>query len=190
MDLIFATNNQHKLEEVQQLVGAKFHLKSLVDVGCVDDIPETGNTFKENAHQKSRYIFEHYNQNCFADDSGLEVEALNNEPGVYSARYSGTRNTTQNLNLVLDKLGNNKNRKARFVTVISLIIAGEEYFFEGTIEGHITAAPSGSDGFGYDPIFIPNGYDVTFAEMDIQNKNQISHRARAVQQLIHFLSEL
>ena len=189
MELVFATNNQHKLEEVQQLIGSKFDLKSLADIHCTDDIPETGTTFKENASQKSKYIFDRFALNCFADDSGLEVDALNNEPGVYSARYSGTRDSQQNLQLVLDKLGKHANRKARFVTVISLIVNGQEYFFEGIIEGKLTTNPSGNKGFGYDPIFIPNGYDVTFSDLDLAEKNQISHRAKAMQKLIEFLNQ-
>ena len=190
MELIFATNNQHKLEEVQQLIGSKFHLKSLADIHCWDDIPETGTTFEENAGQKSRYIFDRFALNCFADDSGLEVDALNNEPGIYSARYSGTRDSEQNLHLVLEKLGNSTNRKARFVTVISLLMDGKEYLFEGTINGQIAHRPSGKKGFGYDPIFIPDGYAITFADLDSSEKNRISHRARAMQKLIEFLNTI
>lgn len=190
MELIFATNNQHKLEEVQQLIGSKFHLKSLADIHCWDDIPETGTTFEENAGQKSRYIFDRFALNCFADDSGLEVDALNNEPGIYSARYSGTRDSEQNLHLVLEKLGNSTNRKARFVTVISLLMDGKEYLFEGTIKGQIAHKPSGKKGFGYDPIFIPDGYAITFADLDSSEKNRISHRARAMQKLIEFLNTI
>lgn len=190
MELIFATNNQHKLEEVQQLIGSKFHLKSLADIHCWDDIPETGTTFEENAGQKSKYIFDRFALNCFADDSGLEVDALNNEPGIYSARYSGTRDSEQNMYLVLEKLGNSTNRKARFVTVISLLIDGKEYLFEGTINGQIAHRPSGKKGFGYDPIFIPDGYAITFADLDSSEKNRISHRARAMQKLIEFLNTI
>lgn len=190
MELIFATNNQHKLEEVQQLIGSKFHLKSLADIHCWDDIPETGTTFEENAGQKSKYIFDRFALNCFADDSGLEVDALNNEPGIYSARYSGTRDSEQNLHLVLEKLGNSTNRKARFVTVISLLMDGKEYLFEGTINGQIAHRPSGKKGFGYDPIFIPDGYAITFADLDSSEKNRISHRARAMQKLIEFLNTI
>lgn len=190
MELVFATNNQHKLEEVQQLIGYKFLLKSLADINCSDDIPETGTTFKENAGQKSRYIFDRFALNCFADDSGLEVKALNNEPSIYSARYSGTRDSEQNLHLVLEKLGDNSNRKARFVTVISLLMDAKEHLFEGTINGQIANKPSGKKGFGYDPIFIPDGYDVTFADLDSIEKNRISHRARAMQKLIEFLNTI
>ena len=190
MELIFATNNQHKLEEVQQLIGSKFHLKSLADIHCWDDIPETGTTFEENAGQKSKYIFDRFALNCFADDSGLEVDALNNEPGIYSARYSGTRDSEQNLHLVLEKLGNSTNRKARFVTVISLLMDGKEYLFEGTINGQIAHKTSGKKGFGYDPIFIPDGYAITFADLDSSEKNRISHRAKAMQKLIEFLNTI
>ena len=190
MELVFATNNQHKLEEVQQLIGSKFHLKSLADINCWDDIPETGTTFEENAGQKSKYIFDRFALNCFADDSGLEVETLNNEPGIYSARYSGTGDSEQNLHLVLEKLGNSTNRKARFITVISLLMDGKEYLFEGTINGQIAHRPSGKKGFGYDPIFIPDGYAITFADLDSSEKNRISHRARAMQKLIEFLNTI
>ncbi len=188
MELVFATNNLHKLEEAQQIIGSQFYLKSLSDIGCIDDIPETGTTFKENASQKSQYIFERYRLSCFADDSGLQVDALHGEPGVYSARYSGTRDSEQNLSLVLEKLGNNNHRSARFITVISLILNGKEYFFEGIVEGHIAHQPLGKQGFGYDPIFIPKGYDTTFAELDVLEKNRMSHRAKAMQRLIEFLN--
>lgn len=186
--LVFATNNQHKLDEVQQMVAEHFELKSLKDIGCYADIPETGVTFRENASQKSRYIFEHFNMNCFADDSGLEVDALNGEPGVYSAHYSGSRDSAVNLNLVLENLGDNTNRSARFRCVISLILDGEEHFFEGIVEGSITAQPSGETGFGYDPIFQPEGYSKTFAEMTAEEKNMISHRGRAIAKLVEFLT--
>ncbi|HEY0900015.1 MAG TPA: non-canonical purine NTP diphosphatase [Sphingobacteriaceae bacterium] len=187
--LIFATNNLHKLEEVQHLVGDSFTLKSLDDIGCTEDIAETGVTFQENASIKSQYIFSHYGLDCFGDDSGLEIDALNGEPGVYSARYSGTRDMDQNLQLALQKLGNTANRRARFKTVISLILQGQEHFFEGTVEGVITDGPKGNGGFGYDPIFRPDGYDITFAEMPLEEKNKISHRARAMQQLVEFLKK-
>lgn len=187
MQLIFATNNQHKLDEVQALTGEDIELKSLNDIGCLDDIPETGETFQANASQKSHYIFDRYQLNCFADDSGLEVDALNGEPAVYSARYGGTRDAEANLQLVLDKLGDKGNRKARFRTVISLIIDGNEYFFEGVAEGEITRERAGAKGFGYDPIFKPAGFDITFAEMSSEEKNAISHRAKAMAKLISFL---
>jgi len=187
--LIFATNNRHKLEEVQHLVGDSFTLKSLDDIGCTEDIAETGVTFQENASIKSQYIFSQYGVDCFGDDSGLEIDALNGEPGVYSARYSGTRDMSQNIQLVLQKLGNTTNRRARFKTVISLILNGEEHFFDGTVEGIITDGLKGNGGFGYDPIFRPDGYDITFAEMPLEEKNKISHRARAIQQLVEFLKK-
>jgi XTP/dITP diphosphohydrolase len=188
MQLEFATNNPHKLEEVQALTGKQIELISLNDIGCLDDIPETGITFEENAVQKSRYIFERFKLNCFGDDSGLEVESLNNEPGVYSARYSGNRDAEVNLQLVLDKLGHTTNRKARFRTVISLILNGQEHLFEGTVDGEITKERSGIKGFGYDPIFKPNGYEQTFAEMTAVKKNTISHRAKALEKMMLFLS--
>ncbi|MFD2162043.1 RdgB/HAM1 family non-canonical purine NTP pyrophosphatase [Paradesertivirga mongoliensis] len=188
--LVFATNNQHKLEEVQAIVGNNFALRSLKDIGCEADIPETGTTFEENASQKSRYIFDHFGLDCFSDDSGLEIDALNGEPGVYSAHYSGTRDTEANLQLVLDKLGSNPNRGARFRCVISLILNGKEHFFEGSVEGTITTGRSGKSGFGYDPVFQPLGYKETFSEMSAQEKNQISHRGRAMEKLVEFLNQI
>lgn len=187
--LVFATNNAHKLEEVQAMVGNHFILKSLNDIGCTEDIEETALTFNGNASIKSNYVFEKYGLNCFGDDSGLVVDALNGEPGVYSARYSGTRDTQVNLQLVLDKMQGMANRKARFVTFISLMLDGQEYFFEGRVEGQITAESSGKAGFGYDPIFMPDGYNCTFAELDMAEKNRISHRGKAMQQLVDFLKQ-
>lgn len=188
MELVFATNNAHKLEEVQQMVGDKFVLKSLADIGCDDDIPETGVTFQENAQQKTDYLFQKYQVDCFGDDSGLEIDALNGEPGVYSARYSGSRDMEKNIDLVLEKLQGEENRSARFKTVISLFLDGEQHFFEGTVEGRIIASRTGTEGFGYDPIFIPEGYDQTFAEMSLEEKNKISHRSQAVAKLVGFLN--
>lgn len=187
MELVFASNNEHKVNEVRAIAGSAIILKSLNDIACFDDIPETGSTFEENAGQKSRYIFDRYHCDCFADDSGLEIDALNGEPGVYSARYSGNRDFEQNMQLVLDRLEGHKNRTARFRTVISLILNGNEHLFEGSIEGKITLQRSGSKGFGYDPIFQPDGYEISFAEMDPAEKNRISHRAIAVEKLISFL---
>ena len=187
MELIFASNNSHKVEEIQAIIGSGFELKSLNDICCFDEIPETGDTFAANAGQKSRYIFDRYRLNCFGDDSGLEIDALNGEPGVYSARYSGSRDFEKNIQLVLDKLGGRPERRARFRTVISLILKGKEYLFEGSVEGIITRERSGNQGFGYDPIFQPDGYNITFAEMDIVEKNRISHRAKAMQSLLSFL---
>ncbi|WP_439695582.1 non-canonical purine NTP diphosphatase [Mucilaginibacter sp. AW1-7] len=188
-ELVFATNNRHKLEEVEAKLQGKIKLLTLNDIGCYDDIEEIGTTFKVNASIKSQYIYNKYKLNCFGDDSGLEIDALNGEPGVYSARYAGEHgNHAANIKQVLDKLKDETNRKARFRTVISLMWADEEYFFEGTVEGTIRTAPSGTDGFGYDPIFEPEGYAITFAEMTMDEKNQISHRAKAMEKLIGFLS--
>lgn len=186
-DIVFATNNAHKLDEVRAILNKKFIIRSLLDIGCTSDIPETGATFHDNASQKSRFIRENYGMDCFADDSGLMVASLNNEPGVYSARYSGSRDMKANMSLLLANLKDQQNRRACFITVISLILEGEEYFFEGRIEGHIGHEPSGEGGFGYDPLFIPEGYDKTFAELDASEKNRISHRAVAVQKLLTFL---
>ena len=187
MELVFASANEHKVNEIRAIAGEAILLKSLNDIACFDDIPETGSTFEENAGQKSRYIFDRYHCDCFADDSGLEIDALNGEPGVYSARYSGSRDFEQNMQLVLDRLEGQKNRTARFRTVISLILNGKEHLFEGSIEGKITLQRSGTKGFGYDPIFQPDDYEISFAEMDAAEKNRISHRAIAVAKLISFL---
>jgi XTP/dITP diphosphohydrolase len=187
MELVFASANEHKVNEIRAIAGEAILLKSLNDIACFDDIPETGSTFEENAGQKSRYIFDRYHCDCFADDSGLEIDALNGEPGVYSARYSGSRDFEQNMQLVLDRLEGQKNRTARFRTVISLILNGKEHLFEGSIEGKITLQRSGTKGFGYDPIFQPDDYEISFAEMDPSEKNRISHRAIAVAKLISFL---
>jgi len=191
MKLVFATQNQNKVKELKQLMPKSIELLSLKDIGCNDDIPETAPDLKGNASQKSHYIFEMFNTNCFADDTGLEIEALNNEPGVYSARYAGPqKNSEDNMNLVLEKLKNKSNRKARFKTVISLIINGNEHIFEGVCNGEIIANKSGNKGFGYDPIFKPDGYDITFADMPLSEKNKISHRGKAVKLLIDFLKSL
>lgn len=187
--LVFATNNQHKTQEVRNLLLNEYSILNLNDIGCTTDIPETGSTFAENATLKSRYVAEHYHMDCFADDSGLEIDALNQEPGIFSARYSGVRDDAENLMLVLKKMEGQTNRKARFRTVISLIRGGENFLFEGVINGLIRAEPTGKQGFGYDPIFEPEGYDQTFAEMSMEQKNQISHRALAMKKLIAFLKE-
>jgi|SRR5690606_20629972 non-canonical purine NTP pyrophosphatase, rdgB/HAM1 family len=187
IELVFATNNTHKVEEVQAVIGDAFRILTLIDIGCADEIPETGDTFESNASQKSAYIYSKYRYNCFADDSGLEVEALDNEPGVYSARYSGTRDMEKNIDLLLSRLGNHPNRKARFRTVISLRMGNQEYFFEGMVEGVIGFGRKGTGGFGYDPLFTPIGYDKTFAEMTPAEKNAISHRSIAVNKLADFL---
>jgi XTP/dITP diphosphohydrolase len=187
MELVFASSNEHKVNEIRAIVDEAIHLKSLNDIACFDDIPETGSTFEENAGQKSRYIYQKYRCDCFADDSGLEIDTLNAEPGVNSAHYSGTRDFQQNMQLVLNRMEGQKNRTARFRTVISLLLNGSEYLFEGIIEGKIMQEQSGSMGFGYDPIFKPDGYEISFAEMDPSEKNRISHRAIAVKKLISFL---
>jgi XTP/dITP diphosphohydrolase len=187
--LVFATNNSHKIEEVAAKIGSQFKLLSLDDINCHDDIAETGDTFAQNASIKSHHIFNKYGLNCFGDDSGLEIDALNNEPGVYSARYAGTHGDHEaNMDKVLQKLGDTPNRKARFRTVISLMWNGQEHLFDGVVEGTIRTQRSGSKGFGYDPIFQPDGYTITFAEMTMDEKNSISHRARAVEQMIAFYS--
>ena len=190
MKIVFATNNKHKLEEIKDILGKDFEIVSLAEIGCHEDIPETGLTLEENARQKSTYIVEHYNHDCFADDTGLEVDALNGEPGVHSARYAeGTDHDREaNMRKLLSKMANVKDRTARFRTVISLIINGVEHQFEGRVEGRIATEKHGKEGFGYDPIFIPEGYDKSFAELGEEVKNQISHRARAVKKLAEYLS--
>jgi len=191
LKLVFATNNRHKLEEVSQKIGDHFELLTLNDIGCTEDIKETGSTFEENAAIKSKYIYNKYHLNCFGDDSGLIVDALNGEPGVYSARYAGEHgNHAANIKKVLTKLEGVENRKARFITVISLMWEGKEHVFEGVVEGTIRHETTGVGGFGYDPIFQPDGYGVTFAEMSMEEKNKISHRARATEKLIAFLKNI
>ncbi|MCX2573194.1 RdgB/HAM1 family non-canonical purine NTP pyrophosphatase [Pedobacter sandarakinus] len=185
--LVFATNNQHKTEEIRLALIGQYEVLNLKDIGCTEDIAETADSFAGNATLKSTHVVENYGLDCFADDSGLEVAALNNEPGIYSARYAGGRDDLENLNLVLKKLEGEVNRKARFKTIISLIRNGENHLFEGVINGVIRTEPSGEKGFGYDPIFQPDGYNITFAEMDMKEKNLISHRAIAVQKMIAFL---
>lgn len=202
MKIVFATNNQHKLDEIKGILGDKFEILSLNDIGCHDEIPEDFDKLELNAIQKSRYVFDKYGIDCFADDTGLEVDALNGEPGVHSARYAeGTDHDSEaNMNKLLRELGENNNRKARFRTVISLLLRDngqgtsdkqhpEQLLFEGIVEGHIAREKSGSEGFGYDPIFVPEGYNQSFAELGADIKNQISHRARAVQKLAAFLKE-
>ncbi len=188
---IFATNNLHKLEEVQQMLNNQFILVSLKDIGCVADIPENEPTIEGNALFKARYIYQKYGKDCFADDSGLEVEILSNAPGVRSARYAGeSKDSQDNMNLLLENLKGKKNRKARFRTVIACVIDGQEFVFEGIINGEIKEQGFGKNGFGYDPIFCPEGYDQTFAELPSEVKNQISHRALAVQKFLLFLKEI
>lgn len=189
MKLVFATNNQHKLQELSQLLGDSIELLSLNDINCEDDIPENQETLEGNAAEKSFYIFNKYGLNCFADDTGLEIDALNGEPGVYSARYAGEeRNPENNIKLVLEKLAEIKNRKARFRTVISLVIDGHETQFEGIVNGQILEEKRGRTGFGYDPIFQPEESHLSFAEMPMKEKNKISHRGRAVQKLVEYLT--
>ena len=187
--LVFATNNEHKTEEVRTLLSGEYEVLNLKDIGCSTDIPETADSFAGNAELKSSFVTENFQLDCFADDSGLEVEALNNEPGIYSARYAGERGDEANLRLVLQKLEGKENRKARFRTVVSLIQNGERFLFEGTVNGTIRKSPTGGNGFGYDPVFQPDGYEQTFAEMTMAQKNEISHRAIAMRKLIHFLKE-
>lgn len=191
MELVFATNNKHKLEELQAILGNEIKLLSLKDIGCTEDIPEEQPTLEGNARQKSFYVFNKYGYNCFADDTGLEIEALNGEPGVYSARYAGDqKDAGDNMNKVLRKLAKINNRKARFRTVISLLLNGMENQFEGIVEGEILYEKRGDSGFGYDPIFRPTGYKETFAEMNLADKNKISHRGRAVEKLVQYFKNL
>ena len=206
MRIVFATNNQHKLEEVRQILGNSIEVLSLNDIGCHTDIPETGTTLEENALLKARYVFDHYHIDCFADDTGLEVDALDGRPGVYSARYAGGEghDSEANMTKLLAELEEKNNRKARFRTVFALIKKSEEgerrkeegevwseecsiHEFEGVVEGEITRQRSGAAGFGYDPIFRPDGYDKTFAELGNDIKNQISHRARATAKLAEYI---
>ena len=187
---VFATNNAHKLEEVTAILGDKIELLSMKDIHCHEDIPETADTLEGNALLKARYIFENYNMDCFADDTGLEVEALNGAPGVYSARYAGdAHNSEANMRKLLQDMEGIENRKAQFRTVFALIINGKEHLFEGIVKGEITKHRCGSSGFGYDPVFIPEGYTQTYAEMGNTLKNKISHRALATNKLCNFLSK-
>lgn len=207
MKIVFATNNQHKLQEIRQILGDRVEVLSLKDIGCDVDIPETGQTLEENALQKARYIYDNYHIDCFADDTGLEVEALNGAPGIYSARYASMENgaashdSEANMARLIRELADQENRTARFRTVIALILKKDvcpcgctsikqEHLFEGIVNGEITRERSGAEGFGYDPIFRPKGYDKTFAELGADIKNQISHRARATQKLAEYLKTL
>lgn len=186
--LIFATQNKHKIEEIQNVVSGFFDIISLNDLQYFDEIPETGLTLKENALQKAQFVHQRFGIDCFADDTGLEIEALGGEPGVFSARYAGEgKSFEDNMNKVLCKLEGEKNRKAKFTTVIALIMKEKHYFFEGYVEGVILNEKKGIAGFGYDPIFLPNGYNSTFAQMSMDVKNRISHRAIATKKLIDFL---
>ncbi len=211
MKIVFATNNEHKLSEIRAILGPSFNVVSLADIGCHEDIPETGKTLEENALMKAEYVYNKYHLSCFADDTGLEVEALNGAPGVYSARYAAivpagepagpSHDSEANMARLLRELANNNNRKARFRTVIALIEKKDVcpcgctsikvvHKFEGIVNGEITREKSGAEGFGYDPIFRPDGYDKTFAELGLDIKNQISHRARATQKLAEYLKTL
>lgn len=191
MKLVFATNNNHKLKELQAILGDHFELLSLKDIGCEEDIPEEQPTLEGNARQKAFYVFEKYGYSCFADDTGLEIESLGGEPGVFSARYAGpAKNSDENMKKVLNKLSKINNRKARFRTVISLVLNGKEKQFEGIVEGEILKEKRGNSGFGYDPIFLPDGFDRSFAEMSLAEKNTISHRGRAVAQLVQYLKTM
>lgn len=186
---VFSTNNAHKLEEVRDILGEKMEVLSLKEIGCHDDIPETADTLEGNALQKARYIYERYHADCFADDTGLEVEALHGAPGVYSARYAGGNghDSEANMRKLLANMEGMENRKARFRTVFALIVNGKEHLFEGIVKGTILKTRRGTSGFGYDPIFVPEGHTETFAEMGNALKNQISHRAVATRKLCHFL---
>ncbi|WP_418698928.1 non-canonical purine NTP diphosphatase [Bacteroides sp.] len=187
---VFATNNAHKLEEVTAILGEKVELLSMKDINCHVDIPETADTLEGNALIKARYIFDNYQLDCFADDTGLEVEALNGAPGVYSARYAGdAHNSEANMKKLLQDMEGIENRKAQFRTVFALIVNGKEHLFEGIVKGEITKTRHGNSGFGYDPIFIPEGYTQTYAEMGNELKNKISHRAVGVNKLCNFLTK-
>lgn len=188
MTLCFATNNIHKVKEIQALVGNAHQLLSLRDVGCEEELAEEQDTIEGNSLQKAQYVYDHYQVACFADDTGLEVEALNGEPGVYSARYAGEqRNAEDNMQLLLKNLKDKSNLNARFRTVITLITPKGTHQFEGILNGTITFDKRGTQGFGYDPVFVPEGYQQTLAELDLIEKNKISHRARAIQKLVLFL---
>ena len=190
MDLVFATNNKNKLKEIKHIILDKINVLSINDLNHSDDLEETGLTLKDNASQKARFIYKKFNKNCFADDSGLEILSLNNEPGVFSARYAGLNcSADDNMNKVLKKLENIKNRSAIFKTVICLILDGKQYFFEGSIEGTITNEKIGHNGFGYDPIFCPNNFNLTFAQMSVKEKSKISHRAIAVSKFVKFINQ-
>lgn len=189
--IVFATNNAHKLSEIRNIMGDQWQILSLDDIGCHDDIPETADTLRGNAEMKARYINEKYGVDCFADDTGLLVEVLDGAPGVYSARYAGPDHDSKaNMDLLLRNMENETDRRAHFSTVIALIIGDEVHFFEGRVDGEIRLNPAGTDGFGYDPVFEPEGRGVTFAQMTADEKNAISHRGRATTRLIEFLRQI
>ena len=189
MKIVFATNNTHKLEEIRRMLRGSHQIVSLAEIGCHEDIPEEQDTLEGNALQKARYIKQHYGYDCFADDTGLEIDALGGRPGVYSARYAGeAKDSEANMRKVLAEMQGHSDRRARFRTVIALILGNEEHLFEGKVEGEILTARQGSAGFGYDPVFRPDGYDRSFAEMDPDTKNSISHRGEATHKLAAFLN--
>lgn len=190
MKICFATNNVKKLEEIRALLGPGWQVLSLEEIGCREELPETGNTLAANSAQKARWVWDHYAIDCFADDTGLEVDALGGEPGVYSARYAGPQRSNQdNMQLLLQKLQGEKNRSARFKTVLTFISAKEQQQFEGEVQGTILQAARGDQGFGYDPLFVPEGHNRSFAEMSMEEKNALSHRARAMHKLVDFLQQ-
>ena len=189
-NLIFATNNAHKLDEVRSILGSRFTIKSLKDIGCDADIPETADTLEGNALMKARFLYEKYGVDCFADDTGLEVTALGGAPGVHTARYAGNHDSEANMNKLLNELEKKSDRSAQFRTVIALIIEGKEFLFEGIVKGSIAKEKAGDGGFGYDPIFIPEGFSQTFSQMGNDSKNHISHRALAVEKLYNYLNSI
>ncbi|GEO03107.1 non-canonical purine NTP pyrophosphatase [Adhaeribacter aerolatus] len=190
MKLCFASNNEHKLAEVRQILSGQYEIVSLQEIGCHEELPEEQETLEGNSHQKANYVWQNYGVSCFADDTGLEVTALNNEPGVYSARYAGSqRNNLDNMQLLLENLAGKPNRRAQFRTSITLILDGRVHQFNGIVLGTIAETPDGEKGFGYDPIFIPDGFNQTFAQMRAEQKNSISHRGRALQELATFLKQ-
>ncbi|MBO5933724.1 MAG: non-canonical purine NTP diphosphatase [Bacteroidaceae bacterium] len=189
-NLVFATNNAHKLDEVRSILGSRFTVKSLKEIGCEADIPETAETLEGNALMKARFLYERYGVDCFADDTGLEVTALGGAPGVHTARYAGNHDSEANMKKLLNELEKKSDRSAQFRTVIALIIEGKEFLFEGIVKGTIAKEKAGDGGFGYDPIFIPDGFTQTFSQMGNDSKNHISHRALAVEKLFNYLNSI
>lgn len=189
-NLVFATNNAHKLDEVRSILGNRFTVKSLKEIGCEADIPETADTLEGNALMKARFLYEKYGVDCFADDTGLEVTALDGAPGVHTARYAGNHDSEANMKKLLNELEKKSDRSAQFRTVIALIIEGKEFLFEGIVKGTIAKKKAGDGGFGYDPIFIPDGFTQTFSQMGNDSKNHISHRALAVEKLFNYLNSI
>ncbi len=191
MDIVFATHNRHKSEEACQILGPRWTLRNLHDLGQTEEIPETADTLQGNALQKAQFVYDKYHLSCFADDTGLEVESLNGAPGVYSARYAGEHcSFADNVNKLLHEMQGKTNRRACFKTVVALILDGEAHFFEGRVDGTIIESPRGGEGFGYDPVFVPDGFSETFAEMSAEQKNKISHRGHAMAKLIEFLQNI